>query len=51
MKRANIILALVFVSLFGLSSCGDDEVNEMVKDPTTEKMQPSEHVHEDDLWD
>lgn len=52
MKRVNVILALVFVSFFGLSSCREDEVNEMIIDqPGTEKMTANDHEHDDDITD
>lgn len=53
MKRVNIIIALVFVSLFALSACDDEnEVNQMTLDQAEiEKMTIDRDVYEDDAWE
>lgn len=52
MKRVNLIIALVFVSLFGLTSCGDEnEVIEMINEPVSNKMSVNSDEYKDDAWD
>lgn len=50
MKRVNVIIALVFVSMFIFPACEDklDEIE--VEEPTSKKMKDLENLNDGDFW-